>query len=509
MQRHLLYILLCFPLLVWAQSEPIVYSSAAQTPSSVEENDSVTLTYWNDTVYTVKCRTITKVVRDPSYKPSRKKKEVPYKGHHILFGVGGGYADLGYRMQEDGKAVGSEHGSFGGIVQLQYGYFFTENWGLGVGLGFSHYTSYGTLNVTKRFEGQTDSDGERYTHIATAENWKERQAAYLLDVPIEVLCHYPLNPTTGIYAGLGVKAGLIFAADRCFKDGAVVHSGEYNKWGLTLTEVDSHDFYREPAAAFKGDDSELKYKQDLQLPAIGVMADFGFTFKLTEQINLLLGVYGNYTCNNVRSNTTTELGWRQRVYKDELAYRNHEFMNFYGGELTSEYVKSVRPWEVGIKIGIDWRHKPKQKPAPKQYVKELICDTTVSLSQRVDTVYKPKPVAVQKIERLMETSVIWFDFDSSEPNLKPADILDKMAEILKAHPEQRILIHGHASKEGTALHNKQLSESRAKAIYDMLLERGVNAEQMTARGFGVDKSYQEDEHEIALDRRVEIIPVNE
>ena len=109
----------------------------------------------------------------------------------------------------------------------------------------------------------------------------------------------------------------------------------------------------------------------------------------------------------------------------------------------------------------------------------------------------------------METSVIWYDLDSYEPKLKPADILDKIAAILIENPKQRIQINGHASKEGTALHNKRLSENRAKVIYDMLLEKGVRAEQMTTRGFGVEKSYQEGEHEISLDRRVEIIPVNE
>jgi len=481
---------------------PVVYSSAAKEPSSIEENDSMKLTFWNDTVYTVKCKVVsTEVV-------NTKKPEVPYKGHHILFGLGGAYTNLNYSLQQDNQRIGTVCGSAGAVIQLQYAYFFHENWGLAAGLGFSHYTSYGTLNHTKRFAGQTDSDGEAYTHIATTNDWRERQAAYMLDIPIELLCHYQIRPKMGIYAGVGLKTGLIIAADWRIKSGSVSHSGEYSKWGLTLTQIDHHDFYTEPASAFKGDDSEIAYKQDLQLPAIGVMADFGFSFKLTDQINLLVGAFANFTSNNVRSNTTTEMGWRQTDYSGEMAYRNHTFMNRYAGEINSEYVESVHPWEVGLKIGIDWRHKEKKK-VKKQYTHEKICDTIVSLSQRVDTVYKPKPVAVQQIVRLMETSVIWYDLDSTTPKLQPADILDKIAAILIANPEQHIRIHGHASKEGTAVHNKKLSETRAQIIYDILLDKGVHAEQMTTHGFGVEKAYQEGEHEISLDRRVEIIPVNE
>ena len=490
---------------------PEVQTSIARTPSSVEENDIVKLTVWNDTVFSITCRTVTKEVtsggaapkstsKSTSKKSSGKKKSgkqeesVPYKGHHIWAGIGGAYADMGYSLLDanDGR-VGKSHGSFGGLAQLQYAYFFHENWGIGVGVGFSHYTSYGTLNHTERYPGKTDTDGERYTHLAVTHDWKERQAAYLVDVPVEMLFHYPLNPDLGLYAGLGVKAGFVVASDWRLKSGSLEHKGEYGDWGLTLADMPDHGFCTEHIGV---DYTTDKQALDLQLPVIGVMADFGVTVKLTDQLNLMTGLFFNYTCNNVRPDGTIEVDWMNKSY---------------AGEIGSQYVRSVRPWEIGIKVGIDWRHKEKPKVAPVQteYVRVQVCDTTITLQQRVDTVYKPKPAAVREIVRLMETSVIWYDLDSTEPKLQPADILDKIAAILIENPKQRIQINGHASKEGTALHNKRLSENRAKVIYDMLLEKGVRAEQMTTRGFGVEKSYQEGEHEISLDRRVEIIPVNE
>ena len=114
---------------------------------------------------------------------------------------------------------------------------------------------------------------------------------------------------------------------------------------------------------------------------------------------------------------------------------------------------------------------------------------------------------VQKIKRVLAKSVIWFDFNSAEPKLKPADILVQVADILKENPTQKILITGHASRDGDKERNQRLSEARAKSIVDRLLELGVNADQMESRGEGVDRDYIEGSHDISLDRRVEITPV--
>ena len=527
-------------------SPPTVYTSRGTSPASVEENDSLKLTFWTDTVFSVTCKTVTveskgqKSTSQVKKKSSSSKKskgsksskrskgknskgknsksstkaptkaaesnveKVPYKGHHIQFALGGAYADLGYSLRDANGRVGREHGSFGGVAEFKYAYFFHENWGIGLGVGFSHYTGYGILTQAKRFAGQTDTDGEAYTHLAVPRNWTERQAAYMIDIPLELQFHYPLNDDLGLYGGAGLKAGLILASDWRLKKGGIEHQGEYEKWGLTVDNMPNHGFYTEQIGT---DFSTAKQPLNLKMPAIGVLADFGVSVKLTEQLNLLVGAFFNYTCMDVRPAGVTELGWKQTQYSGAETYRNHDFMNTYAGEITSDYVKAVRPWEVGIKVGIDWRHKPKAKPAPIEYTRIQVCDTTVTLQQRVDTVHKPKQQAVREIVRLMETSVIWYDLDSSEPKLKPADILDKIAAILIANPDQKILINGHASKEGSALHNKRLSENRAKVIYDLLLQKGVNADQMKAKGYGVEKSYQEGEHEISLDRRVEIIPV--
>ena len=82
-----------------------------------------------------------------------------------------------------------------------------------------------------------------------------------------------------------------------------------------------------------------------------------------------------------------------------------------------------------------------------------------------------------------------------------------MAEILKENPTQKILVTGHASREGGKERNQRLSEERAQVIIDMLRQLGVNDDQMQSRGEGIDRDYIQGDHNISLDRRVEITPV--
>jgi outer membrane protein OmpA-like peptidoglycan-associated protein len=125
---------------------------------------------------------------------------------------------------------------------------------------------------------------------------------------------------------------------------------------------------------------------------------------------------------------------------------------------------------------------------------------------------KPQPVASQQIIKLMERSIIWFDLDSWKPKLEPADIIDRIAEILIENPEQHILVNGHASSEGNESHNQMLSDKRAEAVVNLLIEKGVRPEQISSKGYSSAIRYTEQDtesnpHDISLDRRVEIIPI--
>jgi outer membrane protein OmpA-like peptidoglycan-associated protein/tetratricopeptide (TPR) repeat protein len=62
--------------------------------------------------------------------------------------------------------------------------------------------------------------------------------------------------------------------------------------------------------------------------------------------------------------------------------------------------------------------------------------------------------------------------------------LDRLERLLLENPALEIRINGHTDNVGQAADNQQLSEQRAKAVYDYLVAAGVDADRLAYEGFG-------------------------
>lgn len=76
-------------------------------------------------------------------------------------------------------------------------------------------------------------------------------------------------------------------------------------------------------------------------------------------------------------------------------------------------------------------------------------------------------------------------FDNDKAIVKPEYYgnLDNAAKAIKEHPELRIEIQGHTSKTGSFKHNMDLSERRAIAVKNYLVD-GTDSPNLTTRGYG-------------------------
>lgn len=63
-------------------------------------------------------------------------------------------------------------------------------------------------------------------------------------------------------------------------------------------------------------------------------------------------------------------------------------------------------------------------------------------------------------------------------------LLDRLAYTARACPDAIIRVDGHTDSDGDAVYNQGLSEQRANAVRDYLVEAGVEAVRLQARGFG-------------------------
>ncbi|MCX6563500.1 MAG: OmpA family protein [Candidatus Aminicenantes bacterium] len=104
---------------------------------------------------------------------------------------------------------------------------------------------------------------------------------------------------------------------------------------------------------------------------------------------------------------------------------------------------------------------------------------------------------------------LYINFDTGKAAIKPESqpIIDQIAALLKGHADLKLGIEGHTDNVGTPASNKTLSEQRAKAILDAVVNQGIAANRMAAIGWGQDKPVADNRTEDgrAKNRRVEIV----
>jgi outer membrane protein OmpA-like peptidoglycan-associated protein len=100
-------------------------------------------------------------------------------------------------------------------------------------------------------------------------------------------------------------------------------------------------------------------------------------------------------------------------------------------------------------------------------------------------------------------------FDTSQADLKPgaASTIDRLAQFMQDYPDRAVRIEGHTDSRGSDELNQTLSERRANAVRDALLDRGVAATRIVAVGMGERYPVASNETAAGMqqNRRVEIV----
>ncbi|AOY58878.1 MULTISPECIES: OmpA family protein [Desulfococcus] len=79
---------------------------------------------------------------------------------------------------------------------------------------------------------------------------------------------------------------------------------------------------------------------------------------------------------------------------------------------------------------------------------------------------------------------VTFDTDSTVVRPGLYNEIDRIAQVMVQYPETQIFVQGHTDSTGAAEYNQRLSERRAEAVRNLLLQRGVSADRVTAMGYG-------------------------
>lgn len=104
---------------------------------------------------------------------------------------------------------------------------------------------------------------------------------------------------------------------------------------------------------------------------------------------------------------------------------------------------------------------------------------------------------------------LYINFVTGKSDIQPEsqNIINQVAEMLKANPTLKTSIEGHTDNTGTASSNQTLSENRAKSVMNALIAKGIDKGRLLSKGWGQTKPVADNKTEDgkARNRRVEIV----
>jgi OmpA-OmpF porin, OOP family len=119
------------------------------------------------------------------------------------------------------------------------------------------------------------------------------------------------------------------------------------------------------------------------------------------------------------------------------------------------------------------------------------------------------PEIKKEEKQVFKEALQGIQFETGKDVIKPASfkILDNVVKIMKNNPQYNLLINGHTDNVGKPESNMVLSQKRADAVKAYIVNKGIDASRMTAKGFGETKPVGDNKTAAgrALNRRVEFV----
>jgi outer membrane protein OmpA-like peptidoglycan-associated protein len=100
---------------------------------------------------------------------------------------------------------------------------------------------------------------------------------------------------------------------------------------------------------------------------------------------------------------------------------------------------------------------------------------------------------------------IFFDVDKYDLKEKSRTELNKTVMLMESNPDLKMEISGHTDNSGSDEHNRELSLNRARAVYQYLVDQGIDPDRLKFTGYGssVPVAPNDSEENRQLNRRIE------
>lgn len=99
------------------------------------------------------------------------------------------------------------------------------------------------------------------------------------------------------------------------------------------------------------------------------------------------------------------------------------------------------------------------------------------------------PEVKREVRNLLKKAMTGIEFEHNKATIRPTsyEILDEIAQVFIENPIFIVEVQGHTDNVGNDEYNMDLSERRAQSVRTYLVNKGVPAERLTAKGYGPHK----------------------
>ncbi len=184
-------------------------------------------------------------------------------------------------------------------------------------------------------------------------------------------------------------------------------------------------------------------------------------------------------------------------------------------------VRGIEDVRVNLGLEISLWDKPEVTVAPEQktQVVEVVKEVKTGLEDSdgdgiIDSKDKcpgtPPNTRVDgdgcPLPKVLQLKGVTFEFNKDRLRPDSKTVLDTVVEIMKRYPDMLVEVAGHTDSVGSDSYNQKLSERRAEAVRQYLINAGIASGNMTAVGYGKKEPIATNDTDEGreLNRRVEL-----
>ena len=114
----------------------------------------------------------------------------------------------------------------------------------------------------------------------------------------------------------------------------------------------------------------------------------------------------------------------------------------------------------------------------------LLVDVLINADLCIEKSAVVPPVEEKLVIKAENVSTVYFDFDKSSLNNEALAILDSISNVLIDNPSATVQISGYTDGLGKVEYNNKLSDKRARACGNYLIQKGIDQGRVTFVSFG-------------------------